>query len=481
MKTSDAVPRPLIGAAAVLILVLALGRVLTIPARIPLSYNEGWNGYLAVRAVFAAGGPLYPPPGGLITNNYPPLSFYVVGLLGRFVFGDMIIAGRVVALLSLFGSAALLGLCVVRLGSGKRTACMVAMLLLLFACTFYRDYVAMDDPQWLAHAVMLGGLATLLRSRSAKRLPASDVIAAALLMLAGGFVKHNLIGLPITVTIWLACFNRDACLVWVITGAAGLCLGAGLAYTCYGPDFFVDVLHAPRILRFARLPQVFPTLIPLIPMGVVAFAPLRRPRLDPAIAFAALFVVIAAVTGLTQRLGEGVNYNAYFETMIATCLALGVALSRVPDSRRLGALLMVLIAVLPVLVTLPGHARTAWGEIADRHARQTQWRPIIGQISSTHGSALCETLALCYWAEKPFTVDMFNLNQAILTGRIATPDLRHFAIVEYQLQSSIHTDAIRQLGSDPLMDQFVGQCSGLIRAPHGLMLIQPPAHPPRSR
>ena len=62
--------------------------------RVSHNYNEGWNAYLAQAAL--SGGPLYFPDAAWFTNNYPPLSFYLVGGVGR-LFGDAILAGRAVA------------------------------------------------------------------------------------------------------------------------------------------------------------------------------------------------------------------------------------------------------------------------------------------------------------------------------------------------------------------------------------------------
>lgn len=201
MSAGNAAFDRLLLAGAALLAFLLLGPVLAIPLHVPLNYNEGWNAYFDMRAVMPGTGPLYPPAGSFVFNNYPPLSFYLVGAFGRFVVGDMIVAGRVVSLLSLLAAGVVLGVCVRRLGGSPRASMAASVLLLLYACSFYRDYVAMDDPQWLAHALMLAGLAALLRSRSVHRLPAADVIAAALLMLGGGFVKYSLVGLPLAVTL----------------------------------------------------------------------------------------------------------------------------------------------------------------------------------------------------------------------------------------------------------------------------------------
>ncbi len=92
-----ALTAPLAWAGPVLLALVALpllGRdIAAIGAQVPLDPNEGWNAAHALRAM--AGQPLYPPPGALLVNNYPPLSFYVVGALGR-ISGDTIMAGRLV-------------------------------------------------------------------------------------------------------------------------------------------------------------------------------------------------------------------------------------------------------------------------------------------------------------------------------------------------------------------------------------------------
>src|SRR6267143_5594612 len=80
--------------------------VRTIPLRVSLDTNEGWNAYQAV-AAFAGG--LYPHAPRFFFNNYPPLSFYLVGLAGRWT-GDPIVAGRLIACAAFAALAVMLGL-----------------------------------------------------------------------------------------------------------------------------------------------------------------------------------------------------------------------------------------------------------------------------------------------------------------------------------------------------------------------------------
>ncbi len=72
--------------------------VAAVGLHVPLDPNEGWNAYHAAAAM--SGQALYPGPQAYLVNNYPPLSYYVVGIAGLIV-GDNIVAGRIVSLLAL--------------------------------------------------------------------------------------------------------------------------------------------------------------------------------------------------------------------------------------------------------------------------------------------------------------------------------------------------------------------------------------------
>src|ERR1700710_2587215 len=84
-------------ALALAVLPLLVRHLLAIPAAVPLDPNEGWN---AAHALAVAGRhALYPPPQSLMVNNYPPLSFYLIGALVRHG-GDAIVVGRWISLFS---------------------------------------------------------------------------------------------------------------------------------------------------------------------------------------------------------------------------------------------------------------------------------------------------------------------------------------------------------------------------------------------
>src|SRR5579862_1945705 len=126
---------------------------------VPLDPNEGWNAYFTRIAM--SGGPLY-PAGDLVTNVYPPLSFYLVGLAGL-VTGDTILAGRIVALLAVLVVAGNLYLWLRAVTAPVQIALLGSACFLVFAVTFGQTYIGLDDPQWLAHAIMTSGLVLIWR------------------------------------------------------------------------------------------------------------------------------------------------------------------------------------------------------------------------------------------------------------------------------------------------------------------------------
>lgn len=417
--------------ACLLVAALFAGRVWLIPAHFSTDPNEGWNAIQAARAMGA--GPLYPPPGGLIGNNYPPLSFYLIGWLAR-AGADAIVAGRIVALLSVFAVAAAIGLLVRRLAPHPRwTAPAAALLFLGFAATLLRPYLAMDDPQWAAHALMTAGLWLLVPEEGASRPSTARTVAAALLILAGSLVKHNLVAVPIAVTLWLLWHHRPVAGVWIGTGLAGLALAALLCGSAYGADFFADLLAAPRHYSAARmLDQGWPLAAIAPPMLLAALPLLRLRRTD---ARADLLLILAAVAvpiGIVQQSGQGVDVNADVEAVIALALAGAVALAE--PGWRIARLLLL---AAPLAALLPGASRDERGEFADRRGQETAWAAIERRIAAEPGLVACAMPAYCYWAGRGMGIDVFLYGQHMIVRHDATAleralAERRFALIELE-------------------------------------------------
>src|SRR5450432_1632067 len=189
-----------------LVMALLIRNMVAIEILAPLDPNEGWN---AAHTLFLlAKGTPYPPPQGLMINNYPPLSFYLAGALTRWT-GDAVIAGRILSLLSFLAAGIGVALVCRQMGYGARARifAFVFFAAVLLICS---GYVAMDDPQLMGHAVQLFGLLLLLRGR---------ILAAALMFCASLFLKHNLVALPLAAATWLLWKDRKAAQRFILCGA----------------------------------------------------------------------------------------------------------------------------------------------------------------------------------------------------------------------------------------------------------------------
>ena len=391
---------------------IALLRIVsTIGLMVPFDPNEGWNAYHATAAM--AGGSPYPSPPSFMTNNYPPLSFYIVGALGR-ALGDMIVAGR---LLSLAAFVAIAGCISVTLRMFACSAVDAAFGALIFAACLLlnSDYVGMNDPQLLGHAIAMAGL--LLVLRQPRDVP--TLATAALLFTLAFFVKHNLIVLPLSVTVWLALYDRRIALRLAFSGAAFLIVGLIAFRVIYGFDL-LRTLHSARVFAFHDLLVNLSLwliwgLLPLVVAGAL-FA-VRRD--DKYVVLCALYVLMSFIVGVSYFGGAGVDVNAMFDADIALALAGGLALNRFAD-RGVGATSAIVGAcLLPLAIGLWTNFNADWFDgnywLHPMRDEAVAVKEDIAVLHTHNGPALCETLAYCYWAGKAPEVDVFNSGQQFAT------------------------------------------------------------------
>ena len=399
--------------------------------QIPFDPNEGWNAYFTQMAM-TTGSP-YPRDGGLLVNNYPPLSFYAIAGLTRIV-GDAIIAGRIVSLLALCVVAYGIGKAAWRMGCTKQQA-MFAALLFVACLLLNSDYVGMDDPQLLGHAIAIGGLIVALQE---PRTPRSMVIAALMFTIAF-FVKHNLILMPLSLTAWLVPADRRHALTFIASGAIFLLMGLGIFEQTFGSSLFHQVASA-RIYTFENVRFAIHNWLPsaVLPICGALFL-CRVGRRDRFAILACIYTAVATVGGLLFSGGCGIDANAMFDADIALALCAGLLLNHL-ESEPWGPLVAILY-VTP-LVILIGDVDGDWRSAdywlhpmaEERHVASSD----IALLHSNHDPALCEMLSLCYWAGKTPQVDVFNLDQRFRTGAQTNRDLlrlignRRFTVIELE-------------------------------------------------
>ena len=439
--------------------------VRTIPLRVSLDANEGWNAY---HAVDAFGGGLYPRQPPFFFNNYPPLSFYLVGAASRWI-GDPIVAGRLVASLA-FAMLVAIAYVASRQMQCARSEAAFGAALFLAATLSLSHYVGIDDPQFLSQAVAAAGLLFVIPApRTMRRL-----CVAAMLMSTAVFIKHNTVALPIACVAWLWTHDRRAARRFAIAGISFAIVGFSLSVLLFGHGF-LEGLSTPRAYSFDETVRAFGRWIVRVPVFLAALLVLlRRFPDDRDVAFCTWYAGVSSVIGLVFLGGDGVDWNVMFESNWAWCLTAAVALNRLtPQPSRARWMLAIAFALLPLVAALlairsasidPSSSR------ASRLARAPAFEEDIAWVAARNGPALCEDLALCFWAGKPAAVDVVNLRQHIARGTRSIDDLvrlidaRFYAVIQIDARHSLLDPAAR----DALQRSYVRArdgASGLLFVP----------------
>jgi hypothetical protein len=456
-RATRPLPLALLVLAGVLALLHLALPLVSMPAFASLNYNEGWNAYHAA-AVFSER-PLYPPPGDLFPNNYPPLSFAGVALLSR-LFGDPVLWGRALSLLAFLAICTEIGLLARRASGSWRHGLFAGLLFAALLGAAYGDYVGVNDPQLLAHALVLGGGVLVTGGRSPAR-----IASAVLLMGLGGLVKHNLIALPLAVTAWLWLRDRRAFARWAQASAAFLGLALLGLWLVHGGDVFGSILGVRETsLRTGAHMSAdwLRSLAAPLAVGVLA---LREAWRDPDAQWLALYAGLGLVLGVVFTAGEGVSYNAFFDLTIALSLLGSFLLVR--SGNAIPVVTLALALLLDPLLRAP-HAALGLGGSLDQLAKlEAASTKDVDYLAAHEGPALCETLSLCFWAGKPAAVDLFNSRQAFWAGRADEQQLverisrREFAVVQlisiYKNRDDLRVSA--GLASALLRDYVVDRAS----------------------
>ena len=438
-------PRPAMRTAAPLaFLALVILAGMIVPAllllqHVALDYGEGWNAYWSQIAATAPGR-LYPDGGALVSNNYPPGYFFLVGSIGQLT-GDALIAGRWVAAASLGLAALLAGGCVWRVSRSMPAALGGGLLVLLYATYVFNRFLFANNPQWLAEGLILAALYPLLRKgpvdQRALGLAALGVTTAML-------VKHNMVALPISVALWLGLTDRAALGRWIGLGL-GLCaLVAGLAYALWGPAIFTQIFLFDRTFSLEDGKDGLVDAALTLPLVLTAIALVRRSWLQGPFGLLAIYAGLATALGVVQRFGTGVCDNAQFEGLCAlvvlACAALGHGMGG--GVLRAGPRAFerwVALMALPGLVGCAPVLAQRWEEWQAREATEAGFARIVADVRAARGSVVCENLAVCYWAGRPMGLDFFAYGQKLRRGHGS-------GAVRVMFESRVPEIVVRDLG-----------------------------------
>jgi len=403
---------------ALLALYFLVWPVWRVPFPIEIAQNEGWNAYHADAAV--GGGTLYPSPDTLIVNNYPPLSFYALGWLGR-LFGDPLYVGRILSLLATIGLGALIARVVRQLGGGGAAAAVAGIWFVATMARAYNRFVGMNDPQLAGQFIMVAALSWFLARDKAGKSADPPI----LLMVLAGFWKHNIIAVPATVLAWLWLIDWRRAWRPTLVGGAAAALGLAVCVAVYG-DAFIANLLTPRPWRLMRAISGIGRSQWILPALVIWAIWAWSERATVAARFTALYVGIAFAAYLAQWTGEDILDNAQFDLVIATAVGLGMAFERAGTSafaRRYGVVAaratVVLILALRIVATLRIEPFLILFDPAYRaefYAHADAARADARRVAAIPGPVACDYKIICRMAGKPFVYDDFRADMLILSG-----------------------------------------------------------------
>jgi hypothetical protein len=400
--------------------------------------NEGWNAYWAAAAW--QGADLYPPPSSLKLNTYLPLWFYATGWLGSVV-GDNILAGRIVA-----GSALLLDAVVIfRIareitGHGRDGWCAAAAFLAMNGL-YHAEYVGANDPQWAANLLMSVCLLAMVREINGKSpgKPYFYLNYLVPLLLVGGMAKHNVIAAPASIAIFLLLYRRAQFVLFAVYSAVGLLVVCAALYAIFGTSIFASLLF-PRQYDFANAwAQTIDHLRAYGPLLLItAYLAWQT---NPPARLIFIYSIVSLAQGLVLSGGLDVDVNVFFDFAIATSIGLGLLQNSVFRTIRdhagrwqAAAVLALWLAIplTPVALVLPqaiGEARDSFETLA-----ASPQQADVAYLKAAPNGAICENAALCYWAGKPFQVDLNNLKILMTaSARLEAEFIAHLGDCSYPL------------------------------------------------
>jgi len=399
-------------------------------AMLPLQLEGGgvWQAYHA--DALRAGLPLYSFD-DFTTNNYPPLSFYLLNALSAATGFDVLYVGRALCLAATLATGGGVWACVRSLGGSRLGATLAAVWWVATAAKWYTVWVGRDDPHLVALAIMTACLAYILRH------PKSDrVLIAIVLMAVAGFYKHNLVAIPLASLLWLMMHDRKRGVLATMLGLGTVAIGLAACGALFGKAFFHCMLM-PRVYRLSRgfghigLTQfIAPALI-----IAVVWAFYRRRTMSGR--FVLLFIPIALVLYMIQSIGEGVADNAIFELTIAAALGLGCAfcdLAAIPLVRSFGVeRSQVVVACILIGRFLLSQHVTPYLLLfsPSLHAELNERIAIVkaetARIAAIPGLVVCNYEMPCRMAGKPLVYDQFAVTERVATGQMSRSDVAEIA------------------------------------------------------
>lgn len=430
---------------AAVVVSLLVGYAFRMGYSFQLDYNEGWNVYQSLSAI--AGKPLYSDYDTLVPVIYPPISFFIVGYTGK-ILHDPLLAGRAISLISLIIISLEVGIIVRLLGGDVFSSIFSIIYCLGIFVEYARGYVAMSDPQMLAHVFMLTGLVIYLNNKS-------QLIVVAFFCCLALFTKHNLFPIPLAITLDVLLHARKDFMKWTIANLMIASSFLVLILFTLGSGFFYQILtprgfDPQKLIIFMDRRLGLPILINLVVTTPWLYHAVKNKfsRIVPS------FMVMSGVWGVFALSGNGSDINLLFDFFIGLSIATAMSVFFVCKNFEFSSSKLLMISILlPLIVGI-----VILKDFPERFPRRNTFdsyenmeRAFLADakfLSSKSGPAICSNMLLCYFADHSLVMDPFLTTEGIISGRFQEDEILA------QLESGYYQ--IVQLDY-PISDQYLGE------------------------
>jgi len=165
-------------------------------------------------------------------------------------------------------------------------------------------------------------------------------------------------------------------------------------------------------------------------------------------------------------LGSFVDLNIFFNGLAMTVVICGLALAdlRPSEASQTTALhsraaLAFGILVFSVMIFVPGQLRRDRQEMRLLPTSAAEFDSAVHVLKANPGSAICESILLCYEADKPLEFEAFAVREQVRTGATREADVlellktHHFQTIQVELRSDEESLDVTELRASLNSDQ----------------------------